>query len=124
MTLRELYDSVGADYDQAIRILRVEKLMDKHIRRFAASGLIEKLLAASETMDPAAMFETSHAAKGVCGNLGLKALYEAVSEISEEFRPGNPREHSDEEIKEKLRTIEELNEKTLEGIKLYEASQQ
>ncbi len=124
MTLRELYEYIGGNYDQAIRVLRVEKLMDKHIRRFSDNGLIEKILAAGEAMDPVALFDTAHAAKGVCGNLGLTGLYETSSEIAEEFRPGRERKLSDEEVKEKIKTIEELYRRTSEGIKLYEASAQ
>lgn len=33
MTIRELYQNMGGDYDQAIRILRVDKLIDKHIKK-------------------------------------------------------------------------------------------
>ena len=29
MTLQELYIEIGGDYDQAVRVLRVEKLIDK-----------------------------------------------------------------------------------------------
>ena len=46
MTLRELYSSIGEDYEQALRLLRVEKLVDKHIRKFTQNGVIEALLAA------------------------------------------------------------------------------
>ena len=31
MTLKELYSKIGGDYDQAVRVLRMEKLIDKHI---------------------------------------------------------------------------------------------
>ena len=33
MTLRELYQKIDGNYDRGIQILRVEKLMDKHIRK-------------------------------------------------------------------------------------------
>ena len=48
MTLRELYSSIGEDYEQALRVLRVEKLVDKHIRKFTQNGVIEALLAAGK----------------------------------------------------------------------------
>ena len=34
MTLPELYQTIGGDYDQALRVLHIEKLIDKHIRKF------------------------------------------------------------------------------------------
>ena len=70
MTVQELYSSIGEDYEQALRVLRTEKLVDKHIRKLTKNGPIEALLAAGEGMDATQLFETAHAAKGNCGNLG------------------------------------------------------
>lgn len=120
MTLQELYQNIDGNYEQAIRVLRIEKLLDKHIRKLTKNGVIESLIAAKETMDPTQLFETSHAVKGVCGNLGLVKIAGAASEISEEFRPGNPRTMTDDQVKEKLDEIEELYQKTAEGIRQYE----
>lgn len=119
MTLQELYESIDGDYDQAMRVLRVEKLVDKHIRKLTQNGVIDDLLAAGETMDPTQLFETAHAAKGVCGNLGLTAIAELASDIAEEFRPGNPRTLSDAEVAAKLQDIASLYERTKEGIERY-----
>ena len=120
MTLQELYSSIGENYDQAIRVLRTEKLVDKHIRKLPENGLIESLIAAGETMDPVRLFEAAHAAKGYCGNLGLTRLAAAASEIAEEFRPGNPRRMSDGEVAEKLKEIAGLYGKASDGIRRYE----
>ena len=120
MTLQELYRQIGGDYDQALRVLRVEKLVDKHIRKLTKNGLIEALVNAGETMDPTQLFETSHAVKGNCANLGLTSLSEAASEISEEFRPGNPRHFSDEEVRGKLRRIDGMYRQAADGIGRYE----
>lgn len=121
MTLRELYGALGEDYDKALRVLRVEKLADKHIRKLTKNGLIENLLAAGEAMDPARLFETAHAAKGNCGNLGLTRLSRAASDIAEEFRPGSPRKMTDEEVAEKLREISALYAAAADVIRRYEA---
>ncbi len=120
MTLKELYQNIGGNYDQAIRVLLMEKLLDKHIRRLPRGGTVEALLAAGDTLDPTALFETSHAAKGICGNLGLTGLAAAASEISEEFRPGNPRKMTDDQVRAKLAEISALYAKTTEGIRRYE----
>ena len=121
MTLQELYESIGGDYEQALRVLRVEKLVDKHIRKLAGNGVVDNLLAAGETMDPAQLFETAHAAKGVCANLGLTRIAELASEVAEEFRPGTPRTMGDDEVKDRLQTISSLYETTKEGIDRYVA---
>ena len=108
MTLQELYQSIDGDYDQVIRVLRMEKLVDKHIRKFTKNGVADRLLAAGKTKDPTEMFEAAHALKGVTGNLGLKDLCSIASELSEEFRPGNTRKMSDEEVEE-LKALIELH---------------
>lgn len=119
MTLKELYAAIDGDYDQAMRVLRIERLADKHIRRLTTNGVVDNLIACEQTMDPTQLFETAHAAKGVCGNLGLVKLSAAASEIAEEFRPGNPRTMSDDEVRQKLRDIAAQYERTTAGIQQY-----
>lgn len=120
MTLKELYEIIGGDYDQALRVLRVEKLMDKHIRKLTKGSVVEQLIAAGEAMDPAQMFDAAHASKGMCGNLGLKKLSDLASDIAEEFRPGNPRTMTDDQVKEKLDEINALYRRAVEGVHQYE----
>ncbi|MBQ3906917.1 MAG: Hpt domain-containing protein [Lachnospiraceae bacterium] len=122
MTLQELYETIGGDYDQALQVLRVDKLLDKHIRKFASSGVVEGLLGAGESMDQTELFEKAHACKGVCANLGLMKLSKLASEITEEYRPGNARTLSDEEVKDRIAAIRELYAQTAEGIRKYEES--
>lgn len=122
MTLKELYDSIGGNYDQALRVLRVEKLINKHILKLAKNGVVNTLLEAGKTMDPTQLFETSHAVKGVCSNLGLTAIADAASEISEEYRPGNPRKFTDDEVREKISRIADMYKRTADGIRSYEES--
>lgn len=121
MTLQELYQLIQGDYDQAKRVLQIEKLMDKHIRKFESSPVVPALIAAGETMDPTALFEAAHAVKGVCGNLGLTKLAAAASDITEEFRPGATRTMTDEQIKEKLAEISRLYALAQDGIRQYTA---
>lgn len=121
MTLRELYDNIGENYEQALRVLRVEKLVDKHIRKLIPNGLIDSLLAAGKDMDPSRLFETAHAVKGNCGNLGLTQLAAAASEIAEEFRPGSGRKMTDAEVAALLEKISAQYKRTTEEIRKYEA---
>ena len=120
MTLQELYTNIGGDYEQAVRVLRMDKLIDKHIRKLTKNGVVAQLLAAGEDMDPTRLFETAHAAKGVCANLGLRTLSDMASEIAEEYRPGNPRKLSDDEVRDKLSEISDMYTRTAEGIQRYE----
>ncbi len=121
MTLQELYSVIGGDYDKAMCVLRIEKLLDKHIRRFAENDSVEKLLSACDIMDQNELFEAAHALKGVSANLGLTYITSAASEISEEFRSGNERTMSDDEVKNKVNEIRDMFNRTVDSIKQYEA---
>ena len=121
MTLEELYAQIGGSYEQAMRVLRMERLLDKHIRKLPQNGVMERLAAAGESMDATELFESAHAMKGVCGNLGLVTLAAVVSDIAEEFRPGNERKLSDDEVKAKIAQAGELYAKAAEGIRQYSA---
>ena len=120
MTIQELYYEIGGDYEQALRVLRVDKLIDKHIRKLTKNGVVDDLIDAGKNMEHTELFERSHAMKGVCANLGLVSMAEMASEIAEEFRPGNPRTLSDSEVFAKLADIEALYKKTADGIRKYE----
>ena len=120
MTLEELYREIGGSYERAISVLRVEKLVDKHIRKLTTNGVVDRVIAAKDGMDPTELFESAHAMKGVCGNLGLTELAEAASEIAEEYRPGNPRHLTDSEVAERIGRIAGIYEHTTAGIRKYE----
>ena len=119
MTLQELYTRIDGNYDHAVQIMRMEKLISRYVLKFPGSDLNGSLMAAAESMDPTQLFERAHAMKGVCANLGLTRLSDAASEIAEEFRPGNSRSMTDDEVKAKLSCIAELYARTTEGIRQY-----
>ncbi len=122
MTLQELYQAIDGSYEQAQKVLRMDKLIDKHIRKLPANTIFSSLIAAGESLDPTALFENAHAVKGVCANLGLVKLSLAASEISEEFRPGNSRRMTDDEVREKLEEIKRMYETAKEEIEKYSQS--
>ena len=122
MTIRELYDQIGGNYAHALQIMRMDKMISKYLLKLEDSGVCAALKEAAESMDPGRIFESAHAMKGVCANLGLDELAAAVGEVTEEFRPGAGRKFSDEEIKAKLDRIFALYEKTEKGIEEYKAS--
>ena len=122
MTIQELYNAIGGDYEKALSVLRVDKLIDKHIRKFPKSGVVEALIAAAETMEATALFEAAHAIKGVCANLGLVSFAGLASELAEEYRPGNPRKLTDGEVKGKIEQIKALYQNAVQYIGEYEAA--
>ena len=124
MTLKELYTLIGGDYDSAMKVLRIEKLMDKHIRRLPSNSVFADLTEAGKTMDPTGLFESSHAIKGVCANLGLVNIAHAASEICDEFRDGAARRLSDDEVKKRIEYIDEAFKTASRVIGEYDASVQ
>lgn len=119
MTLEELYALIGGNYDQAMKVMRKEKLLDRYIRKLIDNEVCTALMASGEQMDDTGLYENAHALKGVCANLGLDDLAAAASEITEEFRPGNERRLSDEDVKQKLQALDASYKKTIEGVQQY-----
>ena len=120
MTLQELYSRIGGNYEQAVKIMKSDRLIDKYVRKLKDSQVGQMLAEAAETMDAARLFESAHAMKGVCSNLGLSSLAAAAEEITEEFRAGSPRKLTDDQVKAKLAAIAEQYRLTMEGIRQYE----
>ena len=120
MTLQELYASIDGNYDHAVQIVRMEKLINRYLSKFPNSGVYEALAAAGESMDPTALFESAHAMKGVCANMGFDKMAAAAGEITEEFRPGNTRSLSDDEVKARIADIGVMYRHTVDGIRQYE----
>lgn len=122
MTLQELYASIDGDYDRAVQIMKMDKLIGRYIQKFPKSGVNEALQAAGESMDPVKLFESAHAMKGVCANMGLVKLSEKVGILTEEFRAGNARQFSDDQVKAMIAEIDALYQRTIEGIHQYEST--
>ena len=121
MTIQELYAKIGGDYEQAAKIMKMDKLIDRYVRKLAASGAYEKLAEAGNAMDPTGLFEGAHALKGVCANLGLTNIAAAAGEITEEFRPGAVRKLTDEAVQEKLAALGDMYRQAVKGIEEYMA---
>ena len=119
MTLQELYFTIDGDYEKALSVLRMDKLLDKHIRRLPDNAIFPALFAAGESLDASGIFESAHAIKGVCANLGLLKLSEAASELCEEFREGNARKLSDEEVRARVKALNAQYQETVDGIRAY-----
>ena len=123
MTIQELYAKIGGNYEQAQRVMKMDKLIDRYVRKLPNSGAYEALMAAGETMDGAKLFESAHALKGVCANLGLDNLSQAASVLAEEFRPGSPRSMDDAVVQEKVSELKQMYDKAIDGIRAFSSEQ-
>lgn len=111
MTLQELYESIGGSYESAKRVMQLDKLIERFILKYPDDASCAKLCAAWEARDAAGVFESAHAMKGVCSNLGLDALSAAASEITEEFRPGRTRALDDAAVQSRVEALRAQDER-------------
>lgn len=121
MTLEELYEQIGGDYQEAIARLRMEKLISKFIVRFLDDPSCANLFAAYDAGDEAAMFDAAHTAKGVCANLSLTSLLEPVSAITEAVRPGNEHLKAETDLDGLMQELKAAHGKAVEAISVYAA---
>ena len=112
MTVKELYEKVGGNYNDAIQRLMSEGLIKKIIVKLADDANFANLLDAIDTDDTEKAFVATHTLKGVCANLSLDELANSFSEQCECFRAGDLESGKAmmPELKEKFETL-------LEGIK-------
>ena len=86
MTIRAFYDSVGGSYDDVMGRLSSEALVLKFLRMLPRDGNMALLDAAMDSADAPGAFRAAHTLKGVALNLGLTALANACSELTEALR--------------------------------------
>ncbi len=86
MTLKECYEKLGGDYDDALSRMMNDVLIDKFIIKFLDDRTIEEFKAAVQANDIIAIFRASHTMKGVAGNLGFTRLAAAASDLTEHVR--------------------------------------
>ncbi len=121
MTVQELYERIGGNYESAKRILPMDKLIAKFIVKFLDDGSAPALFAAWDARDAAKTFEGAHALKGVCGNLGLDALSAQASAICEELRPGAARTMDDAALAARVDALRADYKRAAEGIRAFAA---
>ena len=124
MTLQELYASIDGDFAQAQRTMRIDKLIDKHIRKLPANPIFQDLAQAMASGDAKSVFESAHAIKGVCANLGLVKMATLAGEICDEYREGRARTLTDAEVAQKIDEVEALFEKAAAAVRRYEQEAQ
>lgn len=79
----------GADMNGAMdRFLGDQELYGDCFRMFLEDPSFPALEHALSQQDAAAAFDAAHSLKGVAGNLGLTALYQAVCALVEPLRQG------------------------------------
>ena len=117
MTIRDVYEKMGADYDAVLRRLPSEALIGKLLLKFPADDCFPTLKAAPDNHDAETAFRGVHTLKGVSQNLGFDNLYPPAYDLTEALR-GRTLEGSGELFP----LVEQQYEITVRAIREYEAA--
>ena len=86
MTLKECYDALGGNYEDTVRRLYNEKLVEKFLFKFEEDPSFENLKTALAEENLEDAFRAAHTLKGVAQNMGFDTLAESSSELTEVLR--------------------------------------
>lgn len=87
MTIKQFYETIGADYGEVLDRLGSEALVRKIVLRFLSDPTFGEFEKAYVAKDASKAFLEIHTLKGVTSNLGFNRLYEPVYELTEKLRP-------------------------------------
>ncbi len=113
MTVRQLYDKVGGDYENTLARFLTEERMVRFALKFPADQSYALLKNSLESGDMKEAFRGAHTLKGVCQNLGFTALYEPAHRVTEDLRAGNQVKEED------LRELEERYKELLDALRAF-----
>lgn len=89
-TLREAYQSVGADYEDVFhRLMDNDDMVARFAGKFLDDPSYDQLCDALATGDAETAFRAAHTLKGVAQNLGLVNVYEPATKLTELLRAGS-----------------------------------
>lgn len=111
MNLKQFYETIGVNYDNVLRRLRKESLIEKYLMMFQQDQTIYLLTAAREGYDYEQMFRAAHTLKGMAMNLELTPLAMAAADLTEYLRSRNP---------EDCRIVDEKYEKVMTEYKIIQ----
>jgi HPt (histidine-containing phosphotransfer) domain-containing protein len=86
MTLQECYKAIDGSYEEVLRLMRSERLVQKFVLRFLEDKSYEMLCQALSEKDRAEAFRAAHTLKGVCQNLAFTRLQKSASTLTEALR--------------------------------------
>lgn len=112
MTIKELYEIVGGDYEKIIGNLKTDERVMRFLKMFIADSSFQELASAMEAKQYEDAFRAAHKLKGVCQNMFYTRMFQVVNEITEALRG-----QADVATAEKLLPdLEEIYELTIDTI--------
>lgn len=86
MTIKELYENIGEDYQDVFDRFMMEKMIQKYVLKFIEDPNFLLLKQSLESNDEDEAFRAGHTLKGVCANMGFLKLEKLSSQITELLR--------------------------------------
>lgn len=113
MTVKELYDSINGNYQNAKNLMMTDNFIIKMLTKFLNNEYYSKMVEGYNNKDYKAVFEASHGLKGLAGNLALSLLSEKASYICEATRNLGADEHPnlDKELAELSQMYQDITKK-------------
>ena len=111
MTVKECYAKLGGDYEDVVKRLMGDVLVERFMLKFLDDGSYQELVNALKEGRDEDAFRAAHTLKGVCLNLGFDNLYPSSKDLTELLRAGSMDGYEDlfaEVEKEYNRTCEAL----------------
>lgn len=116
MTLQECYARLGGDYESVVRRLMNDRIVQKFLLKFLDDTSYDTLIQAMEDGNWEEAFRAAHTIKGVSRNLGLDALGDSSSRLTESLRGGDGQESGP-----LLEQVKKDYEQTVSVIKAFRA---
>ena len=96
MTIKDLYEKIGADYDEALSRMQKEERMIKYVGLFINDTSFNDLKMAMEDDNMEEAFKAAHTLKGLCANLSFKKMFIESSDLTEALRNNTDIAHAKE----------------------------
>ena len=88
MYIEEIYERLGADYSDVLRRMGKAERVIRFLSIFPDDPSYLRLSEALKSGDAEVAFRSAHSLKGICMNLGLTALRDSSSALTETLRGG------------------------------------
>ncbi len=118
MTIRECYQRLEGDFDEALRRLQTENFVRRIAVKFLRDESFAQLERALDAGDVQEAFRAAHTLKGVSGNLSFTRLARSSAALTELLRSGNLAA-----AKENLPEVAADYRRTVEALRDFEAAQ-
>ncbi len=118
MTVKECYDSIGGNYEEAKARLMDDTRIIKFLRMFTSDKSMQRITDALENKDYTEAFNGAHSLKGVSQNMAFAELSKAVEALTEDLRGGKSSENTMElyhKTREIYRTVMDTIQKLLDS---------